>query len=810
MFAFCCSVVQVCNLNARAEEPPLLSSARRALAESLPQIAIQKLKSGLASNGIAGGDRDPAVRLLAEALLETGEYDDALAVSAELAGRGDAEARLWRAHILASAGRWAEALPLYQELGRAPGAPTAARLGEAEALQALGRTAQAVPVLEAAARAEPRNLAIQLRLAGLQIELQKPKKARALLENLHPVEASDLKWKQYVEGRLLLAEGHAAPALAIFDEVVREPRGLSESLLAGATIGAAEARAILRGYDAADRPLETFIWRYPESPWLEVVFARLDRIYAQQENPAESELQKWAAKQPPRCAALARFYVARMQIRSRKQDKAAWSLDVFVQTYPTHPLLPFAHLMRADLLLEKRDLEAAVRALDAAERAVKGSAQRAEIELRRGLVLYEQGQYLLAANEFRRAGEHSAKLRENALFDAALAALKQKNYERFLVEYRALIARYPESPLRSDLILEQGLVQARSDDPRAEETLQLYLNHFPLAGRQAEARLALAELAFQGADPRTAAQYLRTAAVSPGPPETTEHGDYLAVFLAEAQTGKENKVIEQAQAFIRKHPKSELLPEVRMKLGQVFFRAGDFASAETQFATLAQENPTSAYTETALFLAGESAMQSINPGAVERALKLFDEVVKREGPLKLYARQQQAIIQGKLGKESEAVTLYDAILSAPAPPEPELRYAAMAAKGENLLILGRKDKKVLDAALGVFDQLATLPEVPIAWRNQALYKKATALEKLGRLPEALTAYYDVLEQDRTEAREFFWFYKAGFDLAAIFEQQGNWKSAIGIYERIARLEGPRAADALSRAKDLRLKHFIWE
>jgi outer membrane protein assembly factor BamD (BamD/ComL family) len=124
------------------------------------------------------------------------------------------------------------------------------------------------------------------------------------------------------------------------------------------------------------------------------------------------------------------------------------------------------------------------------------------------------------------------------------------------------------------------------------------------------------------------------------------------------------------------HPASPLLPEIRLKLGQVYFRNEDYANAETQFATLAKESPASPYAENALFLAGQSAMKTINPDAVGRALELFDQVVKREGPLKLYARQQQAIVQSGLRNEAEAIKLYDIILAAQPPPEPELRYAA--------------------------------------------------------------------------------------------------------------------------------------
>lgn len=796
--------------SARAADPAL-AAARRALDESLPQIAIQKLHAALAASGLSPDERDQATQLLAEAQLADGRPDHALGTVLPLAQRGLAAAQLLRAHALLATRKWGDALPIYETLAAAPEAPLAAGLGAVECLQALGRPSEALNALEETVRLAPGNAALALRLASLLAEAGKGKRARALLATVQPGSSTLEKWKLYLDGRLLLLEGHADPARAAFEKLLREPEGLTPGLLAGAALGAADARTELHGSDAADKPLETFLWNVPESPFLELVFTKLDQVYAQQKNPTEGELQKMALKDPPRRAALARYYVARMQVREKKFEKAASSLEVLVQLYPEHPLVPYAHLMQADLRLTRGDLPGAVRALEAAERRAQNDEQRAEIQLRTGLVLYQQQQYLLALNEFRKAGARSPKLRENATFNAALAALAQKNFDRFLTEYRELTERLPGSPLRSELIAEHGLAQARHADPRAEDTLQLFLNHFPLSPRQGEARLALAELAYSHGDTAGAARYLQAANESPARPETTEHAAYLAVFLAEAQTpGDDRKTIEAALDFIRKYPKSPLLPEVRMKLAQLHFRSHDFPAAETQFATLAQENPTSPFAETALFLAGKSAMEWIDAGTVARALEFFAAVVQRDGPLKLYARQQQAIVQSKLSREGEAVTIYDAILTAQPPPEPELRYAVLAGKGDNLFFLGRKEPAQLDAAIAVFDQLATLPEAPATWRNQALYKKAQALEQLNRVPEALAAYYAVLEAGGPETREFFWFYKAGFDAARIFQEKQDWKEAIAIYEKMARLEGPRAAESKEQARQLRLKHFIWE
>ena len=136
------------------------------------------------------------------------------------------------------------------------------------------------------------------------------------------------------------------------------------------------------------------------------------------------------------------------------------------------------------------------------------------------------------------------------------------------------------------------------------------------------------------------------------------------------------------------------------------------------------------------------------------------------------------------------------------------RHAALCAKGNSLAALGRTEPKQLEAALLVYDELAA-SGAPPAWRNQALYKKAAALEQLGRTPDALTAFYDVLARSTAGDREYLWYYKAGFDAARIFEAAKEWKSAIGIYEKMASSEGPRAAEARERVKRLRLEHFIW-
>lgn len=808
-------------LSAFAESIPLVD-ARKALREGLPQVAAQKLRVALIGSDLSYEERSSANRLLAEALVSAGQFEEALNRLAQI-GDTQTETNLIRARALAGLGKWEEALPFFQSLTARPELALAARLGAAESMAALGRDDDAAAVLQALVDEGKAGASELLRLAGLYAGLNKSAQARQILKKVTPRTPAEIKWRTYVEGRLYLAEQQPLPAMEIFEQLLREPEHLTESLLFGATLGLTDATVVLSGYESARGALENFVHRFPQSAYLETAFRRLDQIYSQEEDPSESELHKWTLQPPARRAALATYYVARLTLRERRFDKTAVLLNYFLKTYTRHPLLCEAYLMQADMYLAQRQLTQAIPVLEAAMRQASNAEQRGEIELRTAIVHHQQGEYLLAANLFRSAADRSPGLRTVATYNAALAWLNQRSEVPYTAEFRKLGENAGGAALQSNLLLERGLLQARAGELRAQETLQLFLHQNPRHRRAGEARIALAELEFQAArasaNPqqrakavRQAADYLQVANSAPRSTEMAEQADYLAVFLADTDTRRNDaRVIELGQEFLRKYKKSRFVSDIRMKLGQVYFRSEDFANAETQFATLAEESSESQYAETALFLAGQSAMGlARNPGAMDRALEFFDRVVKRDGPLKLYARQEQAIAQSRLKRDDQAIILYDLILSAQPSAGPELRHAALCGKGDSLRTLGRKDPAKLEAAVTVFEQLAEAPNVTPLWRNQALYKKAITLKQLGRTEEALTAFYDVLERSTSAEREHFWSGKAGFDAGSVLEQKEQWKAAIAIYEKLAKLEGPRAAEARDRVKDIRLKHFVWD
>lgn len=782
------------------------SEAADAIRENIPQAAIPRLQETLERGNLSPAGRAATARLLTRALLDAGRAGEALDF---LASPADPDESSMKAEALAALGRWAEALPIYAELARDRSVPffQTAVLGQAEALHALRRTADAAGVLQSL---EKPGTKAGLRLADFFIELGQVKRAQALLAGIHAETTLEKQWQRLDEARLLLAQDQAAPALEIFESIARQPRGVTDGLFAGAAIGIAEARAILNGFELADDALEDFIWHHSASASLEEIFARLDAIYAQEENPTAAELQRWAQLPPARRAALAQFYYAREMQREKKTEKASRAYQDFLRDFPVHALAGEAWRRLGALCLENGKPAQAVSALEAAMRASRDAETRARTELAMGVAHFQAREFLLAANTFRDAARRAEGIApgiwQQATHNAALSWLNLGNYDKFLEDYNALCQRAPESEFRPGLLIEEGLLLARSRDGRAGAELARFVHDFPRHPRAPEARLALAEIAFAAGELDTANQWLRVADEAAPDAAAREPADFLAIFVADAAKDRDDaRTLALCQKYLRDYPDAAHAGEARMKLGQVYFRREDFANAQTQFETLAEE--TSPLTEAALFLAGQAAMRSMNTGGVDRALELFERAAKLGGPLRLYARQEQAIAKTQMGKENEAVILYDDILRAG--PESALRLAALCGKAD-CLAAAASDPQGCAKAMGLYDQLAADPEATRLWRDQALYKKAKCLEKQNRAAEALAVFYEALAPQPAGDPEFLWFYKSGFDAARMLEAQEQWRAAIGVYEKMARAQGPRAAEAKARAEQLRLERFIWD
>ncbi len=789
---------------------PAISAARRALDERIPEVALEGISQALKAADFPKDENEAANLLKAEALMWLGKSDEALAILAPMHG---AAATLLRAHSLATARRWSEAVSYYEELGEA--APVSAMVGRAEALQILGRKPEAVAVLEKLIASGKAPVSARLRHAGLLTELGRRNEVEALLRDIQPKTAADGKWRDYVKARLLLAEEKWQPSLDALDAIVATPEGVSANLLAAVVLAAREVRLKISsaGSDDAARELEKFLRNHPDNPAIEMVFRRLDQINSQERSPRESELHKMAIEHDDPAledrAALAQFYICKMQLREKnRRQYAGKSMDTFIAWFPKHRLAPYVREMKAELAQTTGDYDLALESLEAALRSTQDKERSAVLEMKMGLVSYQKGDPSLAVTYFQLATEHTQRLQKSAAFNAALAELGRKNLSGFQARLAEFASNHRGDPLAGELLLEKGFTQARERNADARATLRSFITEYPSHLRLGEAHLVLAELSLAEGKPTQAGTELADAKVVEGRDESgaqAERNQYAEIFATDTKAVE--KLIELARSFIARHPKSPLLPDVRMKLGQVYFHEQDFSNAQTQFETIAQEQPDGSYAETGLFLAAECAAKLMTPASAERAKKLFDQVVERKGGLKLYARFQQGLIEHQLDNDATAIfqTILDAQPAAPA----DLRHATFCAKGDNLVRVAKGSPEKLGGALATYTQLASMQDVPLDWRNQAIYKQGKVLMQLRRAQEALVVFTRLVDSSVTGTKETFWLYKAGFEAASILEGQGSWRSAFAIYEKLGALQGPRAAEAREKVKKLRLSKFIW-
>jgi len=796
---------------ARADLSNEFSEASAPIAEGVPEIALVRLQA-LLDNNLPEAEWRAVVEKLAEAQIAAKQPEHTLVLLADSRLRELPWAKFWRAQAFASLHRWSEALPLYEQLANEEGSPSrgAAIFGAAEMLRALGRRDEALKKFMLLIHDKEWATRTQLRAAELYIETGDAAGARRLLEEMQPKSVAERRERRVLRGRLELMQRRTERAIGIFQGLLKRPEGAAHSALIAAVFGVAEAQMQLKTPEIADDVIEQFIDRHPADPDLPVLFARLDELYRAEHKPSRNELERWvrSPEQPRRT--FARWYLARFEIRAGRRERARQLFTDLRRTGVKSQAIAPALLEFAQFEVEDKDFDEAIAILDDARSFRPAPSLLTQIDFLSAQAQYLARRFERASADFEQIARSRSPWAKIALLNASTGWLQLGSHARFLADYSELEKAGSDEEARADLRLEEGLLQAAKGDEKAAKSLQQFIHDFPKNPRTSEALVSLAELAFHASPPRLdeARKYLTRAAESPTA-AAVERGDYLNIWIEESAGGNEAKVIELAKRFLEQHGTSPFAPEVRMKLAEFYYQRQDFANAQTQFELIAQQAPDNSLGEKALFFAAESAMSSMGEHSLDRAIVLFDQVVRQNSSLRWAARNEQAVIERKLGKPRDALALYDEVLKSEAAP-PEKREA-MCGKGDIFFEMGTSDPSNYQRAIDIYDQLASDKDAPIHWRNQALFKKGLCLEKKSERANALATFYKILEEDTRpdRRRELFWYYKAGFNAARLLEEDSKWESAAAIYEKLAAAGGSRSEEAKARLTNLRLEHFLW-
>lgn len=767
--------------------------AREALEHGFPQVALVKIEAAVPDLGKSGSPAADCL-LYARALLESNQPQAALEFLSRCEVDLGPEGIFWRAQAGAANGDWAGALDAYSRCA----ADTAFEfhresiIGRARMMQNLDLIDEAIATLETAASwpaSDARTTALH-QFAGLLLDRNSTVRARDILAQATAATPGQKTRHDFLLARAAMLDGDTEQALGLLAPLVPlDPAMATESTLLHATALERAGRM-----SEAENLLEEFIAANPDAPGLKRVFVALDKAYAGAASASSSELRRWSGEPEPTLRRkLATYHLAAFESRNNNPRAAMALLEKLSAEPGNNPLAEETQLELAALRL-RLDLPEETLSLLPASGGPSGA------DFLRGLALARTGRFAEAGSAFRLAAQNPT-MAESALYNLALCGMLSNPPVPDAAA--PLESRFPKSPFLPVLKLQEAFRLARNGDPRAGDTLNT-LADSGATSVAAKARLALAEWKFQQLDREGAGLELEKISTRSEMPRQAA----VRVFLADTgDPGSEEAAIEEARAFLQAHPDTEPEPGVRMKLGELLYRKGDFASARVELEALARKFPGGDNETPALFLAAKSAARIPSPKSAADAMLLFEEVASKPGPLAHRARLEQAAIQAAQGRPLEANAILDKVLASS--PEPDMKAAALIEKGKNLYSLGNSDPSAYKSAIAVWNQIALEAPDP-TWRNQAMVRIGTAQEKSGDLNAALASYYEVFKPSANAPTEFFWFHKAGFAAAAILEARKDWPEAIRVYELMAATEGPRALEARNRIRQIRLENFIWD
>jgi outer membrane protein assembly factor BamD (BamD/ComL family) len=798
-------------LPARADISSEIAQASAPISEGVPEVAVVRLQSLLNKN-LSEAEWRAVVERLAQAQMAANEPEDTLVLLADARLRRLPWARFWRAQALATVQRWGEALTLYEELANESSPfQKASVFGSGEMLRALAKRSEALKKFLVLVHDKEWGTRARLRAAELYIELGDAAEARRLLDQMQPTGVAERRERRVLRGRLELVLHRPERAIGMFQAILKRPEGTPHSILIAALFGMAEAHLQLKTPEIGDDVLERFIDQNYADRDLPLVFAKLDELYRAERKPSRNELEKWVRRPEQPRRTIARWYLARLEIRAGHRERARQLFVDLRRTGINSPATAPALLEFAEFEIDDQHFDDALAILDDARLLRPDPPLMSRIDFVSAQARYLSTQFDTSTAAFEQIAHGDSPWAKAALFNASSGWLQLGNHVRFVADYNELEQKGGDEQSRADLRLQEGLMQAAKYDKKAAASLERFIRDFPKNPRVSEAWVALAELAFHSSPARLEEAYKDLDHVAESSPTAAavERADYLRIWVEEAAGTDESKVINLAKRFVEQHGQSPFASEVRMKLAELYYRRQDFANAQTQFEIIAQENPNDPLAEKALFFAAESAMSSMGEHTLDRALILFDQVAQKNGPMRWAARNAEASIERKLGKPNDALALYDEVLKSDA-GAPEKREA-LCGKGDIFFEAATADPTNYQRAIDAYDQLAAEKEGSIHWRNQALFKKGLCLEKKGDRAGALTTFYKILEDESRpgERHELFWYYKAGFNAARLLEEDSKWESAVAIYDKLVATGGSRSEEAKARLNNIRLEHFLW-
>ena len=830
-----------------------IAAAERAMENDLWDVATSKLQSAAAQPNLSPDTRAQILIMLAESLIRSNQPTKALELLDQPFLKDLPETPFWRGQALAGTGRFNDAAESLATIAAQPTHPfiREAAITTASLYLSLGspeKSLEALKLLEASPKVTDRIEAAFHQIEIL-IDLDEFDQARSLFNKVKDIPKNLLPTAKFLDTTLILTEGNAVAAETLFSDLLAQPDGQSTTRYNLAALGKADALAAQNKQPIATQFLLTFIQENPNTTALEPMFRRIIQWLPEEiittDHPTLEQLGEWipsslppssglintetataAAAWPGVSSQISDLTVFAMYARGiglhsidnpSAKNEACLLMQRILLLAPLHFLAPKSLFELAKWQLQANEPEQAFALFDSIRQTTQSNLIKGESTFLDAKIAYEQGEKDLAIALFDEASTSlSNENQNNALLNSALVRLNENNRESLTIQH--------EDPaitqqLNTELTLEKALTLR--DPEKAKIALDIFLTEHPNHPRATEARINIidAALSLSSPDLSLARAQIDTIRAS-GLPLKEDQPARLAIAelrLLNALDQTE-KTISLAKEIIEKFPGTANEAESLLILGNCLFRAGSYNEARLVFGKIAKLNPGTQRSQAAFLLAARSAALGATNQSREEAIALFDQAIAINGPLSSLAILEKARVNIALDRINIAIESLTAAYQKISPDDPS-RLSTGLLLSEAIYARGDTDPESLQKALEIYNQLVEISANKPAQYFRIQYLRGLTLEKLPdpenpsqtRLGDALSAYFSVLDRPVDPAPpEWKWFELSSFRALTILENTERWQAAISIAEKIASFGGPRAEAAATRARQLRLKHMIWE
>ena len=790
------------------QDLPSWTSAISAYKDGLSDVAVEKLEKIEARSDLSITDQTRVRSLLVENLVRTGRYQEALETA-----KGD-ELNFWRGIALAALSRVNEARPLLDKYITNTNDPfhSSAVLSISSAYESLGMLQKALEVISTSVEnSKNKNNIIKFKLATINLLLGNYEDAIKSTNKINSSSKEINNLKLLIQSKAFYSLNNFTGSESSIKDISVSIENRTPKIHTALETLKFNIQVKLENFENAIPIIRSAIENAPigcdNTPFFEQLLSLSEKAPSQ----VESLLNTWTKSEDNNLSRKARYFFVRLNY-SKDIEKSILTLKELANEGDLISLK--SKILHGKILILNKSYQEAIELLASINNVAQDQYNRSEIN------------FLLAEahkknNDIRSATESylnvaDPKNKDSAKFNAALIEMLNDDKSDNKLENQ-LISTIQNNNVKGNVLLERGLLLASDQSEKAKISIEQFIDEFPKHERIAEAHLAIASLFLQESPTNydSANNSLTKGKAHAVRSSDKERADYLDFWINEHST-EIDQIELKGNSFVEKWPNSSHSPEIRMRLGEIFYINKDYSKALLNFEKLFTNYPNSELATRSMYFAAHSAKLTLSEEGIDRALNLFQNVAKTNTSLAPKAILESAQIKLNRNLKAEAIVSLNSLIDSKA--SNNIKITALMLKGKALYEQGALSADKITDAIKSFDMILSMDKLSTSSRNEAIFRKAKAFEFLGQDTKSLELYYQILTAPRpplieNEKPEMNWHFKSGFECIRILTSRNNnqdLRAAIIIADQLSSINGTRSPEAKVISERLKLENFIWD